>query len=194
MSAGTAPTRDKVRFDPEAEAVALRAFELMESGTLDDFQQVIHPDWVNHEAVDEPPECRVGGPRAAYATALWLRGAFADLRWEVHEVVVERDLVVAHTTMSGRQVGPMVVYDEQGQVEEAFPPTGKTFAITQTHWQRIADGKVIEHWANRDDLGCAQQLGWVPPTPVYLVRMARAKRRARREARGRPQERSGMPS
>ena len=39
---------------------------------------------------------------------------------------------------------------------------------------------MIEHWANRDDLGTAKQLAWVPPTPLYLARMAIAKRRARR--------------
>ena len=37
----------------------------------------------------------------------------------------------------------------------------------------------VEHWANRDDMGTAAQLGWVPPSPLYLLRMARAKRRAR---------------
>ena len=36
---------------------------------------------------------------------------------------------------------------------------------------------MIEHWANRDDLGMAMQLG-VPPRPRYLARMALAKRRA----------------
>jgi hypothetical protein len=41
---------------------------------------------------------------------------------------------------------------------------------------------VIEHWANRDDIGTATQLGWVPPSPAYLVRMALATRRARRAA------------
>ena len=49
------------------------------------------------------------------------------------------------------------------------------------HWFRVADGKVIEHWANRDDLGTAMQLGWTPPSPLYLVRMLLATRRARRE-------------
>jgi hypothetical protein len=32
----------------------------------------------------------------------------------------------------------------------------------------------------RDDLGMARQLGWIPPSPAYLIRMARAKRRAAR--------------
>ncbi|HKH52146.1 MAG TPA: ester cyclase, partial [Mycobacterium sp.] len=65
-------------------------------------------------------------------------------------------------------------------VDTAFPPTGRTFAITQSHWFRFEDDKIVEHWANRDDFGQAQQLGWLPPTPAYLARMAWAKRRAKR--------------
>lgn len=177
--------RERSPFDPEIEEAALRTFEVMASGELADFERVIHPEMVNHEAKDEPPASRQAyGPAAAYATALWLRDAFAELTWEIHEVVAERDLVVVHCTMSGRHVHPFVGYDANAEVAEVFPPTGERFASTQTHWIRIADGKMIEHWANRDDLGTAQQLGWVPPSPRYLVRMALAKRRARRQAGG----------
>ena len=52
--------------------------------------------------------------------------------------------------------------------------------MTQSHWFRMEDEKIIEHWANRDDLGMASQLGWIPPTPVYLFEMALAKWRARK--------------
>jgi hypothetical protein len=79
--------------------------------------------------------------------------------------------------MYGRHVRPFAAYDADGEVEEVFPPTGREFGTTQTHWLRFEDAQVIEHWANRDDLGTAKQLGWVPPTPLYLVRMALAKRR-----------------
>ena len=48
---------------------------------------------------------------------------------------------------------------------------------------RQGEGKVAEHWANRDDLGMGEQLGWTPPTPVYLVRMLVGTRRARRAER-----------
>jgi predicted ester cyclase len=164
--------------------LALRSIALMADGTLEDFEELLHPEFLNHEQEDEPPGSRGTGPATAYATALWLRDAFADLRWEIHETVAEDDLVVVHCTMHGRHVRPFVSYDADANIDEVFPPTGKTFASTQTHWLRIKDDKVVEHWANRDDLGMAVELGWVPPSPLYLIRSALAKRRARRTASG----------
>jgi predicted ester cyclase len=163
--------------------LALRSIQLMADGSLEDFHEVIHSEFLNHEDKDEPPETRGRGPEPAYKTALWLRDAFAELRWEIHEVVCEGDLVVVHCTMSGRHVRPFVEYAPDGQVREVFPPTGKRFAATQTHWLRVAEDGVIEHWANRDDIGMAMQLGWVPPSPLYLLRSALAKRRVKRAQR-----------
>ena len=163
-----------------ASELAVRAVRIMADGDRADFDVLIHPDAVNREDDIEPPECRVGGPAGFYAIALWLRTAFEGLAYEIHHVVADGNLVAISTTMSGRHVAPFAVYTPAGAVDTVFPPTGKTFAITQSHWFRLEDGLVVEHWANRDDLGQAKQLGWVPPTPAYLFRMARAKRRASR--------------
>ena len=163
--------------------LCLRAVQIMADGALADFEMLVHPDARNREADAEPPACRGRGPAAFHATALWLRSAYDDLAWEVHEAVADGDLVVLHTTMSGRHAHTFVAYGPDGRPSEAFPATGRTFAVTQTHWFRTADGLVIEHWANRDDIGQATQLGWVPPSPVYLFRMALALRKARREHR-----------
>ncbi|MFF5079214.1 ester cyclase [Actinoplanes sp. NPDC000266] len=160
--------------------LCVRSMTIMAFGDLGELDDVVHPRATNREAKDEPPACRGQGPAAFAATARWLRAAFADLNFDVHDTVADGDLIAVHCTMSGRQIGPFVAYDERGEVAQAFPPTGRAFAITQTHWFRMSDGQVIEHWANRDDLGLAAQLGWVPPTPAYLWRMARAKRHARR--------------
>ena len=163
--------------------LCVRATYIMADGSLEDFEALVHPEARNREDVDEPPASRGRGPAAFYATALWLRDAYADLHWDIHDVVAEGDLVALHDTMSGRHVRTFVGYDADARPAQAFPPTGKRFATTQTHCFRNAEGKVIEHWANRDDLGAATQLGWTPPSPLYLLSMLLATRRSRREAR-----------
>jgi predicted ester cyclase len=166
-----------------AKDLCIRAMQIMADGTREQFDELVHPDAHNRESKDEPPATRGRGPEAFYATALWLRGAFGDLAFEIHDAVAEGELVVIHNTMSGRHTGVFAIYGPDGEITQAMPPTGKRFATTQTHWMRVEDGKVIEHWANRDDQGTAMQLGWIPPSPWFLVKMALATRRARRQGR-----------
>ena len=168
----------------EAKQVAVRSLLAMGSGERAEFDATLHPRATNREAVDEPRDCRGEGPDAFWATALWLREAYPDLRHEVDDVVVDDELVVIHAVMSGTHRGNFVAYGADGSVKQVFAPTGRRFAVTQTHWFRIAAGLCIEHWANRDDLGMAEQLGWVPPSPAYLLRCALAKRRVLRGAAG----------
>lgn len=163
-------------------AVAVASLHAMGSGSFADFASLYNADAVNRESATEPPDTRGTGPAAMFATAQWLRTAFSDLTWQVHDIAHDHDLVVVHATMSGRQTGPFVAYLPDATVAAVFPPRGRTFAVTQTHWFRMIDGRVAEHWANRDDLGMGQQLGWTPPTPGYLIRMLLATSAARRTA------------
>lgn len=155
-------TTDTRRTSPEAE-IAIAALHVMSGHTREEFDALFAPDAVNREAHEEPLDTRGNGPAAFYATSQWLQRAFSDLSWHVHDAVHERDLVVLHTTMSGRQTGPFVNYGPGGEVVASFSATGRQFAVTQTHWFRVSDGRVTEHWANRDDLGMGAQLGWGPP-------------------------------
>jgi predicted ester cyclase len=159
---------------------AVASITAMADGTLDDLRRFVHPEAVNREAAAEPPACRGRGPDAFWATAQWLRAAFSELAFTVDTVLVDGDLTATHGTMSGRQTGEMVIWTPAGTVERAFAPTGKRFEVHHAHFQRFRDGLVVEHWAVRDDQGLAQQLGWVPPTPLFLLRCALATRRARR--------------
>jgi predicted ester cyclase len=73
------------------------------------------------------------------------------MRAEIEDEICEGDKVVARLTMHGRHVGEFL-----GQ-----PPTGKEYGVEHIHIWRIEDGKVIEHWSVRDDLGQALQLGLI---------------------------------
>jgi ketosteroid isomerase-like protein len=162
--------------------VAVRSVAIMADGDRAAFDTLFAPGAVNHEARAEPPAARAGGPDGFHASALRLRAAFADLAFEVHHTAADGDLVVVDATMSGRHVGPFVVHGADGGVERAWAPTGRSFAVRHAHWLRVPEDRVTEHWAVRDDLGQGVQLGWVPPTPAYLLRCALATRRARRAA------------
>jgi len=168
----------EVSIDPIS--VAVRSLHLMGEGDRADFDSLYHPNAVDRENQVQPPSSRVPGPAGCYSTALWLRAAFADLHYDIHHAIADGSMVAVHSTMSGRHVAPWVVYTESGDVDSVFPPTNKSFAATQSHWFRIEDGKIIEQWANRDDISMSKQLGWIPPTPAYLLKMASAKRRAQR--------------
>jgi predicted ester cyclase len=161
-------------------SVAVRSIHTMAEGDRAAFEPLYDPGAVDRENRIQPPSSRVPGPASFYSTALWLRAAFADLHYDIHHAVADGDLVVVNSTMNGRHDAPWAVYTDDGRVDTVFPPTHKTFAMTQSHWFRLQDGRIIEHWANRDDLGMARQVGWIPPTPAFLFRMARAKRLARR--------------
>jgi predicted ester cyclase len=164
-------------------AVAEAAIHATLGGTLADLTVAVHQDATNREAATEPPAARGRGPQAFHATGEWLRAGFSDLGWTTERSIVEGDLVVTFGTMSGRHTGNFVVWTPDATVERVFTPTGKTFTVRHAHFQRIRDGLVIEHWAVRDDQGMAIQAGWIPPTPAFLIRCARATKKARRAQR-----------
>ena len=142
-------------------------------------------DFVNRRAGHEPLAARGRGPEALIATAQWLNEAFSHLKFDIEKLLVFDDLAVAWVLLHGVSTGPFVVRAApDGSVTEVFPPTGRAFATRQVHWFRLADGRIAEHDAVRDDLDMAKQAGWIPPTPAYALRMRRARRRARRSAAG----------
>jgi hypothetical protein len=63
--------------------------------------ELVHPDFVNTEAVAE----RRNGPSGAAATSEWLRSCFGELRYEIHRVFVDGDMAAAYVTMRGTHEG-----------------------------------------------------------------------------------------
>jgi predicted ester cyclase len=122
--------------------------ELFEEGDLAATEELIHPDFVNHEAPPGNPQ----GPEGLKETITWLHGLWGPMHADIEDEICEGDKVVARVTMHGRHLGEFL-----GQ-----PPSGREFATEQIHIYRLQDGKVVEHWSVRDDLGQALQLGLFP--------------------------------
>ena len=144
-----------------AEQLVTRHFDAMAEGSLADLVEVVHPEATNREARIEPPECRGRGPGAYLAASNWLRHMAPDIGWDIHEVVARDDLVAVHCTMRGHQTGDHTYYDRHGRPAQVMPASRRQFMVTQSHWLRLSGGMIIEHWATRDDLTMAMQLGWL---------------------------------
>jgi predicted ester cyclase len=112
---------------------------------------LVHPDFVNHEAEPE----RRNGPEGVIGTSRWLRSCFGGLSYAIDRVLVDGDLAAAFVTMSGTH---------EGGLPPGAPATHRPFAVKHVHLMRFSDdGRALEHWAVRDDLGLVMQVGLLPP-------------------------------
>lgn len=97
---------------------------------------------------------RVNGPQHMRQTAEWLLAQFPDLHMTIEALVAEGDLVACRILSEGTNLG---------KFNDFIPPTGRRFTARQTHWFRMAGGKLAEHWATREDLPAMLQLGIIQP-------------------------------
>ena len=119
-------------------------------GNTDFAYEVFADDYVRHDlrATEARP-----GPAGQKKIADDFRAAFPDLEVAVDLVVGEGDFVVGRWTASGTRTGAW------GSVE----PTGRKATFSAVNIFRFENGKVVEIWNHRDDLGLIHQLD----APIY---------------------------
>jgi steroid delta-isomerase-like uncharacterized protein len=127
--------------------------EVWAGGNVDFAKEVFAEDYVRHDL--RPSQAAPGGAGQALI-AEQFRRAFPDLEWRVDLVLGDGDLVAARWTASGTHAGTW------GDVA----PTGRRATFSGVNIFRFDDdGKVVEMWNHRDDLGLAEQLG----APVFAA-------------------------
>ncbi len=118
--------------------------------------EIMAEDYVEHgvAAFAQAAPGRVNGPQAMRGTAEWLLAQFPDLHMTIEAMIAEGDTVAVRILSEGTNLGA---------ISGAVPPTGKRFSARQSHWFRVADNKLVEHWATREDLPAMLQLGIIQP-------------------------------
>jgi predicted ester cyclase len=116
------------------------------------------------------PDCRVHvpgrpdlppGPEAFKAVMAMWRGAFADWRMDIDDLVAEGDTVVKRFTTTGTHTGPLL----------GAAPTGRTFRVEGVVTFRMRGGQVVESWVTDDVPSMLVQLGLlVPAVPAGAPR------------------------
>ncbi len=106
---------------------------------------------------------------------MWLRAAFAGLHYDIHHASLTATWSTVNSTMKGG-TSSRGRLRESGEMD-TFPPTTH-LRDDQSHWFRLEDGRIVEHWANRDDLG--RQATRLGAADRRTCSGWRAKRKARR--------------
>jgi predicted ester cyclase len=137
----------------EARELARRTFEeIFNQQDLAACDEVFAHEYVEHAIApfqtEEPGT--VDGPEHMRSVVRWLRDQFPDLQMTVEAIAADGDMVAVLICSEGTNTG---------KLNGVMPPTGRRFSARQSHWYRVVDGKLAEHWATREDLPTMLQLG-----------------------------------
>jgi steroid delta-isomerase-like uncharacterized protein len=119
-------------------------------------REFVTPDFIDH---DPMPGAPAGTREGVTQGIVFLMSMFGDLTLEVDELLADGDKVIARTTW-------------RGTPQRSFmgrPAADKVLTMGSIHIFRVANGKLVEHWAQQDRLGMMRQLGIVPPAPSTLA-------------------------
>jgi len=83
---------------------------------------------------------------------IYFTTAFPDSYIAVDACVTEGDTVVSRWTLTGTHQAAF----------QGIPPTGRTVKFTGIEYNRVADGKFIEHWSQFDNVALLRQIGAMP--------------------------------
>ncbi len=118
--------------------------EVFNRGNSAAADEIFSPDLIEHVAFPgQPPSLE--GVKQTFAA---LHAAFPDVYTIVDDIITENDKIVVRWTLRGTHKGQLM----------GIPPTGKQVTMTGVDIVRVAGGKIVEHWGNRDDLGVLRQL------------------------------------
>ena len=138
--------------DRDSKAVVEELFRRRSAGDASVINELIAEDMVNHAA---GPQGREGWKQILAMIEADLGG---NITIEHHHLIGDGELVAHHMTLRGRHRASNM------PLLRGIAATGAEVSWTYIHIWRVVDGKIVEHWACRDDIGLLSQVGAWPPT------------------------------
>ena len=132
----------------ENKSVVRRWFQAFNDHDLAAEEASRSPDFAAH--VPGAPAPLDGASWKSFIAAFF--AGFPDFQLELQDLLAEGDRVAARWTFRGTHEGEFL----------GVAPTGKRVSMSAVEVNRVADGKVTEHWVVLDQLGLLQQLGAIP--------------------------------
>lgn len=121
--------------------------EVWNQGNLLLLDEIIAAHYTNHSSslADTKP-----GPSGLKPIVAAMRIAFPDLHYEIRDLVLTGDRIVARVIMSGTHRGDFF----------GMAPTNKKVYVNQINIEYVEQGKIVEHWRITDELTLMKQLGF----------------------------------
>ncbi len=132
----------------ENKALVRRFYEEIDKGNLASMDEIVAEDYINHN----PPPFPGPPGREGLKTAFKIFWDATPGYHKIEDMIAEGDKVVTRLTAYGTHVSEMF----------GIPPTGNQLTMTAIAIHRLTDGKIVEHWSEKDNLGFMQQLGILP--------------------------------
>ena len=130
--------------------IVRRSIEALNTGDVTNVSEFIHPNYFDRDSQSIPGREKLRGSEAFVDTVKKLRAALSELHYKEQEIIVaSNDKVVSIMIVTGKHTGDLF----------GIPPTGNNFSYQAAHFYTIADDKIAEHKAFRDDLSFMIQLG-----------------------------------
>jgi len=131
--------------------LARQAVGIWTTGVFDAVDELYAPEYVNHQHHDPDDPRDIHGAEAMKRFARKFREAFPDFHDSVDIQIAEGDMVATRFTSTGTHRGTFM----------GVEPTNRELTWTGITIDRIAEGKIVESWANWDMMGMMQQLNAV---------------------------------
>jgi steroid delta-isomerase-like uncharacterized protein len=122
--------------------------EVWNQGHLDALDELLTPDYLNHNPSTPNPPRGPGGLKPIVAA---MRDAVPDLHYHILDMVVAADKVAVFVHVTGTQTGPLF----------GLPATGKRIDVRQMQIEWLKDGRIWQHWRVTDELTLLRQIGAV---------------------------------
>ena len=133
----------------ENKALIRRFYEEIDKGNIDAMDEMVAEDYIDHSPVP-------------FATATGLEGLKQTFRifekatpghHVIEDQIAEGDKVVTRLTSIGKHEGDL----------PGAPRTGNDMKMTSITIHRIANGKLVEKWSEKDMIALLTQLGVMKP-------------------------------
>jgi predicted ester cyclase len=135
-------------------ALVRRFYAEIDKGNIDVLDELVAENYIDH---NPPPLPGLAPGREGLKQAFRMFWTATPGHHQIEDQIAEGDKVVTRMTSYGKHEGDL----------PGAPRTGNDLRMTSITIHRIANGKLVEKWSEKDSIGFLQQIGAIPAPPKH---------------------------